>query len=108
MRQCHVQYTHVHEAVLCLPSFLPLQLCAGYVHYLEQEVTRLKLANRLVKSAEPAREVSAGAASHERGREGQGDEIVQQALLAAMKADEGTVCESGWWVDEVTQWCGDG
>ena len=81
---------HVREVVLCLPSLLPLQRCAGYVHYLEQEVTRLKLANRLVKSEEPAREVPAGASSHGGGWEGQGEGIVQQALLAAMKTDEGT------------------
>ena len=73
------------EVVLCPPFLLPLQRCAGYVHYLEQEVTRLKLANRLARSKEPAGEVPA----HGGGWEGQGEGIVQQALLAAMKTDEG-------------------
>ena len=71
-----------------LPASLPSS-CAGYVQYLEQEVTRLKLANRLAGSAEPAREAPPGGASHGGGWEGQGEGIVQQALLAAMKTEEG-------------------
>lgn len=60
------------------------------MHYLEQEVTRLKLANQLVgKSADAARATPSGAVSHGGGWEGEGEEIVQQALLTAMKTEEG-------------------
>lgn len=60
------------------------------MHYLEQEVTRLKLANRLAgKSTDPARVTPSGAVSHGGGWEREGEGIVQQALLAAMKTEEG-------------------
>lgn len=86
--------TYMHRLFDGLPSVsstLPLQCCIGYVHYLEQEVKRLKLASRSVgESADLTKETPVGAATQRGGWEGEGEGIVQQALLAAMKTDEGT------------------
>ena len=69
----------------------------GYVHYLEQEVTRLKLANRSAgKSVDLTKETPVGAALQRGGWEVEGEGIVQQALLAAMKTEEGMYIGSGW------------